>query len=63
MNAVRLFDFLKIRVIPIYQTFDILLDWILIDNGKEYTTYWLNAKHVYKVFLEKHANTISIYQD
>ena len=26
----------------------------LIDNGKEYTTYWLNAKHVYKVFLEKH---------
>ena len=44
-------DFVKTKVIPVYAMFNIRLDRILTDNGKEYTTHWVNAKHDYEMFL------------
>jgi len=46
-------DFVKTRVIPGYGMFQIPLDRILTDNGKEYTTHWENGKHDYETFLAK----------
>ncbi len=47
-------DFLKTKVLPVYQGFHIPLDRILTDNGKEYITHWANGKHEYEKFLETH---------
>ena len=44
-------DFVKTKVIPIYEIFHIPLDRILTDNGKEYTTHWSKGKHLYEAFL------------
>jgi transposase InsO family protein len=44
-------DFVKTKVIPVYGMFSIRLDRILTDNGKEYTTHWVNTKHDYEMFL------------
>ena len=44
-------DFVKTKVIPVYSMFNIPLDRILTDNGKEYTTHWVNGKHDYEMFL------------
>ena len=44
-------DFVKTKVIPTYELFQIPLDRILTDNGKEYTTHWKNGKHAYETFL------------
>ena len=46
-------DFVKSKVLPVYGMFDIPLDRILTDNGKEYTTHWKNARHDYEIFLAK----------
>ena len=43
-------DFVKTKVIPGYQMFQITLDRILTDNGKGYTTHWGNGKHDYEMF-------------
>jgi transposase InsO family protein len=48
-------DFLKTKVLPVYKGFNIPLDRILADNGKEYTTHWANGKHEYETYL-KHNN-------
>ena len=50
-KAASAIDFLKSRVLPVYSMFDIPIDRILTDNGKEYTTHWKNAKHDYEDFL------------
>jgi len=44
-------DFVKTKVIPVYDLFGIPLDRILTDNGKEYTTHWKNGRHDYEIFL------------
>jgi len=44
-------DFVKTKVIPVYEMFHIPLDRILTDNGKEYSTHWVNEKHDYETFL------------
>lgn len=44
-------DFVKTKVIPGYGMFQIPLDRILTDNGKEYTTHWENGEHDYELFL------------
>ena len=41
-------------MIPFYELFQIPLDRILTDNGKEYTTHWKNGKHDYEIFLHGH---------
>jgi transposase InsO family protein len=46
-------DFVKTKVIPVYEMFGIRLDRILTDNGKEYTTHWKNGKHDYEIFLDR----------
>jgi len=46
-------DFVKTKVIPVYGMFNISLDLILTDNGKEYTTHWVNGKHDYEISLAK----------
>ena len=46
-------DFLETKVLPIYGEFHIPLDRILTDNGKEYTTHWVNGKHEYEKFLKQ----------
>ena len=46
-------DFVKTKVMPVYEMFHIPLDRILTDNGKEYTTHWENGKHDYEIFLAK----------
>jgi transposase InsO family protein len=45
-------DFVKTKVIPVYEMFHIPLDRILTNNGKEYTTHWKNDKHAYEIFLK-----------
>ncbi|PKP58967.1 hypothetical protein CVT91_07560 [Candidatus Atribacteria bacterium HGW-Atribacteria-1] len=52
-TAVRAIDLLKTKVLPIYRQFNIPLDRILTDNGKEYTTHWPNGKHGYERFLKE----------
>ena len=52
-TAVRAIDLLKTKVLPIYRAFNIPLDKILTDNGKEYTTHWPKAKHEYERFLKE----------
>jgi transposase InsO family protein len=44
-------DFVKTKALPVYDIFGIPLDRILTDNGKEYTTHWVNDKHDYEIFL------------
>ena len=44
-------DFVKTKEIPGYSMFQIPLDRILTDNGKEYTTHWVGGKHDYETFL------------
>jgi len=46
-------DFLKTKVLPIYQGFHIPLDRIVTDNGKEYTTHWVGSKHEHEKFLQQ----------
>ncbi len=45
--AISSIDFLETKVLPVYKGFNIPLDRILTDNGKEYTTHWVNGKHEY----------------
>ena len=52
-------DFVKTKVIPVYDLFGIPLDRILTDNGKEYTTHWKNGKHDYEIFLASRGITHS----
>jgi transposase InsO family protein len=47
-------DFLKTKVLPVYEQCHIPLDRILTDNGKEYTTHWVNGKHEYDKYLQIH---------
>ena len=51
--VVSAIDFLKTKVLPVYGQFNIPLDRILTDNGKEYTTHWANGKHAYETFLKQ----------
>jgi len=44
-------DFVKTKVLPVYEMLQIPLDCILTDNGKEYTTQWKHGKHDYELFL------------
>jgi transposase InsO family protein len=44
----------KSIVWPVYRGFNISLDRILTDNGKEYTTHWANGKHEYETYLKHH---------
>jgi transposase InsO family protein len=53
--AISAVDFLKTKVFPVYQGFHIPLDRILTDNGKEYTTHWVNGKHEYEQFLKQNS--------
>ena len=46
-------NFVETKVIPVYGMFNIPLDHILTDNGKEYTTHWIYGKHNYEIFLAK----------
>jgi len=46
-------DFVETKALPVYEMFNIRLDRILTDNGKEYTTHWVNGKHDYEIFLAK----------
>jgi len=52
-TAVRAIDLLKTKVLPVYRQFNIPLDRILTDNGKEYTTHWVGGKHEYERFLKQ----------
>ena len=52
-KAISAKDFLKTKVLPVYKRFNIPLDRILTDNGKEYTTHWPKAKHEYEKFLKQ----------
>jgi len=47
-------DFLKTKVLPVYEHCHIPLDRILTDNGKEYTTHWVNGQHEYEKYLQTH---------
>ena len=53
--ATSAIDFLKTKVLPVYQGFHIPLDRILTDNGKEYTTHWIDGKHEYEKFLKENS--------
>ena len=52
--AISSMDFLATKVLPVYEEFHIPLDRILTDNGKEYTTHWVNGKHEYEKYLDTH---------
>jgi len=54
-KAISAKDFLKTKVLPVYKGFNIPLDRILTDNGKEYTTHWVNGKHEYEKFLKQNS--------
>ena len=41
------------KVLPVYKYFNIPFNRILTDNGKEYTTHWVNGKHEYEKFLKQ----------
>ena len=51
--AISAIDFLETKVLPVYAQFNIPLDRILTDNGKEYTTHWVGGQHGYETFLKK----------
>ena len=51
--AISAINFLKTKVLPVYRQLNIPLDRILTDNGKEYTTHWVNSKHEYEKFLKQ----------
>ena len=38
---------------PVYRQFNISLDRILTDNGREYSTHWVNGKHEYETYLKQ----------
>ena len=44
-TAISAIHFLRTKVLPVYRQFNIPLDRILTDNGKEYTTHWTNSTH------------------
>ena len=48
-------DFLKTKVLPVYEEFHIPLGRILTDNGKEYTTHCVDGKHEYEKFLKENS--------
>jgi len=52
-TAISAINFLKTKVLPVYRQFNIPLDRILTDNGKEYTTHWASGKHEYEKFLKE----------
>ena len=54
-TAISSINFLKTKVLPVYRQFNIPLDRILTDNGKEYTTHWANGKHEYEQFLKQNS--------
>ena len=53
--AISAIDFLETSVLTVYGQFNIPLDRILTDNGKEYTTHWANGKHEYEKFLRQNS--------
>jgi len=53
--ATSAIDFLETKALPVYQGFHIPLDRILTDNGKEYTTHWIDGKHEYEKFLKENS--------
>ena len=53
--AISAIDFLETKVLTVYGQFNIPLDRILTDNGKEYTTHWVNSKHEYEKFLRQNS--------
>ena len=53
-TALSAIDFLVTKVLPVYGQCHIPLDRILTDNGKEYTTHWINGRHEYELFLKQH---------
>jgi transposase InsO family protein len=52
-TALSAIDFLVTKVLPVYRSCHIPLDRILTDNGKEYTTHWINGNHGYETFLKQ----------
>jgi len=48
--AISAIDFLDTKVLPVYRQFNISVDRILTDNGKEYTTHWARGKHKYEIY-------------
>ena len=54
-TALSAIDFLKTKVSPVYNKFVIPLDRVLTDNGKEYTTHWINGNHGYETFLKQNS--------
>jgi len=51
--AISAINFLKTKALPVYRQFNIPLDRILTDNGKEYTTHWASGKHEYEKLLKE----------
>ena len=54
-TAVSSIDFLVAKVLPTYRQFNIPLDRVLTDNGKEYTTHWINGNHEYEKYLKQNS--------
>ena len=54
-TALSAIHFLKTKALPVYRQFNIPLDRILTDNGKGYTTHWVNGKHEYEQFLKQNS--------
>jgi len=54
-TAISAINFLKTKVLPVYRQFNIPVDRILTDNGKEYTTHWAGSKHEYEKFLKENS--------
>jgi len=54
-TAISAIDFLKTKVLSVYRQFHIPLDRILTDNGKEYTTHWVDGNHGDESFLKQHS--------
>ena len=54
-TVVSAIDFLETKVLPVYEQFNIPLDRILTDNGKKYTTHWVNGNHEYGEFLKQNS--------
>jgi len=53
-TALSAIYFLDTKVLPVYGQFNLPLDRVLTDNGKEYITHWANGKHEYEKYLQTH---------
>lgn len=54
-------DLIKSKIIPFYEHYDVHVERILTDNGKEYTTHKITGifKHVYEKYLRENNITHS----